>query len=279
MTSSPQTSQPEFRAGDRVFLAEGPYQGTAGVFLGLTPDVKWAEIEEPKTKVRRHPVEWMRLAVLSILAFALLAPSLAASDLSMYREFRLGMNLPAVVKAVGTSSPRARVIHERPDLIQQLDWQPERYPVPTLDPVKSILFSFCNGELYQMVVRYDRAKTEGLTSEDMIESISRTYGTATRPDADIIFPSIYDESVKVIARWEDSENSFNLVRSSYQPSFGIIVVSKRLDAVVRASIAEGLRLDAQEAPQKELDAKKKQQAGDTLALEKARTVNKPNFRP
>jgi len=56
-------------------------------------------------------------------------------------------------------------------------------------------------------------------------------------------------------------------------------VSKRLDAVVQASIAEGLRLDAQEAPQKELDAKKKQQAGDTLALEKARIVNKPNFRP
>jgi hypothetical protein len=280
MSVSRDSSQPEFRAGDNVRLAEGPYQGTTGVFMALTQDVKWAEIEEPKNRVRRHPVEWMRLAVLSILALALLAPSLGANDLSTYRDFRLGMNLPAVVKAVGSSSPRARVIHERPDLIQQLDWQqPERYPVTTLDPVKSILFSFCNGELFQMVVRYDRTKTEGLTSEDMIESISATYGTATRPDADIIFPSIYDESVKVIARWEDSEYSFNLVRSSYQPSFGMIAVSKRLDAVVRASIAEGIRLEAQEAPKKELDAKKKQQAGDTLALEKARTVNKPNFRP
>jgi len=279
MISTPGTSQPEFRSGDKVFLAEGPYQGTSGVFMALTPDVKWAEIEEPKSKVRRHPVEWLRLAVLSIVAFAFLAPSLSAADLSRYREFQLGMNLPAVVKAVGTSSPRARVIHERPDLIQQLEWQPERYPATTLDPLKSILFSFCNGELFQMVVRYDRTKTEGLTSEDMIASISAEYGTATRPDADIIFPTIYDESVKVIARWEDSEHSFNLVRSSYQPSFGMIVMSKRLDAVVQASIAEGLRLDAQEAPQKELDAKKKQQAGDTLALEKARIVNKPNFRP
>jgi len=279
MIGSRDSSQPDFQAGDKVFLAEGPYQGTAGVFLALTQDVKWAEIEEPKSRIRRHPVEWMRLAVLALIAFVLLTPSLGASDLSKYRDFQLGMNLPAVVKAVGASSPRARVIHERPDLIQQLDWQPERYPVTTLDPVKSILFSFCNGELFQMVVRYDRAKTEGMTSEDMIESISATYGTSTRPDADIIFPSIYDESVKVIARWEDSQYSFNLVRSSYQPSFGIIVVSKRLDAVVRASIAEGLRLDAQEAPQKELAAKAKQQAGDTLALEKARTVNKPNFRP
>ena len=279
MSVSRDSSQPEFRTGDRVFLAEGPYQGTPGVFLALAPDVKWAEIEEPKNKVRRHPVEWLRLAVLSIFAFVFLTPSLHAADLSRYREFQLGMNLAAVVKAVGASSPRARVIHERPDVIQQLDWQPERYPITTLDPVKSILFSFCNGELFQLVVRYDRTKTEGLTSEDMIESISATYGTATRPDADIIFPSIYDESVKVIARWEDSQYAFNLVRSSYQPSFGIIVMSKRLDAVVRASIAEGLRLDAQEAPQKELDAKKKQQAGENLATEKARTVNKPNFRP
>ena len=279
MIGSREISNPEFRAGDRVFLAEGPYQGTPGVFLALTQDVKWAEIEEPKNKVRRHPVEWLRLAVLSILAFVLLTPSLHAADLFRYRDFQLGMNLAAVVKAVGATSPRARIIHERPDLIQQLDWQPERYPIATLDPVKSILFSFCNGELFQMVVRYDRAKTEGLTSEDMIESISATYGTATRPEAEIIFPSIYDESVKVIARWEDSDYSINLVRSSYQPSFGMITVSKRMDAVVRASIAEGVRLDAQEAPQRALDAKKKQQAGESLATEKARTLNKPNFRP
>jgi len=272
-------SAPVFRNGDKVVLAEGPYQGTSGVFLKLRQDVDWAEIEEPKSKIRTHPVRWLQLLAVSIFAIVLLTPALGASDLSRYRDFQLGMNLPAVVKMVGMNSSRARVIHERPDLIQQLDWQPEPYSVTSQDPVQSMLFSFCNGELFQMVVRYDRAKTEGLTSEDMIESISAKYGPATRPDADIIFPTIYDESVKVIARWEDSQYSFNLVRSSYQSGFGMVVLSKRLDAAARASIAEGLRLDAQEAPQKELDAKKKQQAGDELALEKARTVNKPNFRP
>src|SRR5260370_14570224 len=279
MTSSPHTSHPGFHAGDKVVLAEGPYQGTPGVFLTLREDVNWAEIEEPNSRVRTHPVRWLQLLAVSIFAIVLLTPTLGASDLSRYRDFQLGMNLPAVVKAVGMNSPRARVIHERPDLIQQLDWQPERYSATPQDPVQSILFSFCNGELFQMLVRYDRTKTAGLTSEDMIESISANYGTASRPDAYIIFPTIYDESVKVIARWEDSQYSFNLVRSSYQPGFGMVVLSKRLDAVARASIAEGLRLDAQEAPQKELDAKKKQQAGDELALQKARTVNKPNFRP
>src|SRR5258708_3812097 len=279
MTSSRHTSHAEFQAGDKVVLAEGPYQGTPGVFLTLRPDVNWAEIEEPNSKVRTHPVRWLQLLAVSIFAIVLLTPVLGASDLSRYREFQLGMNLPAVVKVVGMNSPRARVIHERPDLIQQLDWQIDQYQVTSVDPVQSILFSFCNGELFQMVVRYDRTKTAGLTSEDMIESISANYGPATRPDADIIFPTIYDESVKVIARWEDSQYSFNLVRSSYQPSFGIVVLSKRLDAVARASIAEGLRLDAQEAPQKEIEAQKKQQESDRLSLEKARTANRPNFRP
>jgi hypothetical protein len=88
--------------------------------------------------------------------------------------------------------------------------------------VKGILFSFCNGELFRMVVNYDRCKTEGLTDADMIEAISANYGTATRPAAEIIFPSVYNESVKVIARWEDPQYSFNLVRSSSQPSFGML---------------------------------------------------------
>ena len=51
----------EFQAGDNVVLAEGPYQGTPGVFLHLTKDVNWAEIEEPN-RVRLHPVIWLKHA-------------------------------------------------------------------------------------------------------------------------------------------------------------------------------------------------------------------------
>ena len=52
----------EFGIGDKVVLAEGPYQGTVGVFRSLTPDVNWAEIEEPEHRVRTHPVRWLRHA-------------------------------------------------------------------------------------------------------------------------------------------------------------------------------------------------------------------------
>jgi hypothetical protein len=55
----------EFHSGDNVVLAEGPYQGTQGMFLNLTKDAHWAEIEERHSqgydhRVRSHPVIWLK---------------------------------------------------------------------------------------------------------------------------------------------------------------------------------------------------------------------------
>jgi hypothetical protein len=217
----------------------------------------------------------------SILWTVVASPLAYGADLSSYREFHFGMNLPAVVKLVSMNPSEVRVIHQRPKLIQDLDWQAGRYPGSSADaePVKDILFSFCNGELFRMVVNYDRYKTEGLTAEDMIEGISAKYGTATRPTAEIIFPSIYNETVKVIARWEDVEYSLNLVRSSYQSAFGMVLYSKRLDMLARNAVIEALRLDEQEAPQREAELQRKQAEENRVKEEKARLVNKASFRP
>ena len=48
-----------FREGDEVVLAEGPYQGTLGVFLRLRQDANWADITERNGSIRSHPVEWL----------------------------------------------------------------------------------------------------------------------------------------------------------------------------------------------------------------------------
>ena len=51
----------EFKAGDNVILAGGPYQGTPGVFVSLMPvDAHWAEIKERNDIVRQHPLVWLR---------------------------------------------------------------------------------------------------------------------------------------------------------------------------------------------------------------------------
>ncbi len=82
-----------------------------------------------------------------------------------------------------------------------------------------------------------------------------------------------------MARWEDSQYSFNLFRSSYQPNFGMVVFSKRLDALARLAVVEAIRRDEQEAPQREVDRLKKEAQETHATEEKARLANKANFHP
>jgi len=211
------------------------------------------------------------------------APAMGARDLSLYRNFQFGETLPAVAKQAGLELSDVRLIHERPALMQELEW-----PIwlsggssPQTDPVKTVLFSFYNEELFRIVVTYDRDETEGLTTEDMIEAISTKYGTATKPaSTEITFSSnqVYNDSELIIARWEDAQYSFNLYRSSYQPTFGMIAFSKKLDALARAATTEAIRLDAQEAPRREIQRQQREDNENRELLEKARQANKSNFR-
>ena len=260
--------------------------------LSAAPLIYAQDVKPPELTViaqRRSVIQQLELRPQRLLGLGLAvdpvsAPLIDTPDLSRYREFQFGMNLLAIAKQADRQPSEARVIHQRPAVIQELEWRPPRSvgSSPQADPVKEVLFSFYNGELFRMVVNYDQLKTDGLTDEDMVEAISAKYGTATRPDAKIILFSsfqVYNDSEKVIARWEDSQYSFNLFRSSYQPTFGILVLSKRLDTMAGAAIVEAIRLDEQEAPQRETERQKKRDDEDHAAQEKARLVNKPNFRP
>lgn len=217
-----------------------------------------------------------RIYTTAALGLLFLAPSLSAGDLSTYRDFQLDSDLHALAKQAGMTPAEAKVIHQRPAEIQELSWR-----VEPADSVKGIRFSFYNGELFRMAVDYDRSNTEGLTAQDVIEAISATYGSAVDPSAEITTASIYggDESVKVIARWEDSKWSFNLVRFKYEPSFTLIAFSKRLRAEAQAAIDEAVRLDRLEAPQRAIERRNNEDEERRLQQEKARLANRPDFRP
>ena len=49
--------------GDAVYLAEGPYQGTAGIFRFVVEDPNWASITETGGRIRSHPLLWLRPGV------------------------------------------------------------------------------------------------------------------------------------------------------------------------------------------------------------------------
>jgi hypothetical protein len=205
---------------------------------------------------------------------------LSAAELSTYRGFQFSMDLSAASQHAGVKASDAKRVHQRPVLIEELEWHPGGFrSSANADPIKEGLLSFYKGELYRIVVTYDRDRVTGMTLDDIIAAISGTYGIATRPTAEIAYHSNYAEVAPVIARWQDSEYSYNLVRSGRGDSFGLVMYSKRLDALAAAAISEAVRLDAVEAPERAIEASQKQEREDRLALEKARSVNAPNFQP
>jgi hypothetical protein len=225
-----------------------------------------------------------RILAISIALAAIFVPLMTAQDLSKYRDFQLGMNLVAVAKQVEMKPSEARVIYQRPAVIQELEWRPQSAAGSPgrPDPVKEILLGFYNGELYRIVVNYDQSRTEGLTDQDLIAGISARYGAPTTPVAQIISSSpaqVYSDSEKVIARWEDLENSLNLFRSSYGSAPGMLAFSKRLDTLAQAAIVQAIHLSDQEAPQREIDRQKTQDEEKRATEQKARPANKANFRP
>lgn len=227
-------------------------------------------------KRRFYPVAFL---VLSTLASASL---LSASDLSLYRDFRLGSSLADVAKQVGIESSEATSISSRPARIQELDWRTDRSTsnATRSDSVKEIRFSFYNGGLYQMMVSYERDHTGGLTDADMTEALSSVYGPASAPvTKEMSFNSGYNSTVRVIAQWGDPQSLLSLVGFSYGDGFGVIVSSKDTLALAQRATAESERLDQVEAPKKALDLKAKLEADAAARDEKSRLANKPEFRP
>jgi hypothetical protein len=217
--------------------------------------------------------------VSSLVMILLSAQCIHGQDLSKYRNFPFGTSLASVSKQVDQKPTEASLIHQRPAVIQELTWWPPLASETRLaEPVRQIFFFFYNGELYRILVTYDRYVTEGLTAEDMVRTMSAKYGAATRPTAEINFPTNetgeYGTTERVIVRWEDSQYSFNLFRSPLSNTFGLVMFSKRLDARAEAAIAKSVKLEAQEDPQKEV-ARVKKGADD---LETLRQQNIKAFR-
>jgi hypothetical protein len=218
-----------------------------------------------------------------LLVLVTMSAATAAGDLSKYRDFQLGTDLPTVAKQIGASPSQAKLIHRRPLLIQELQWRPQPLgPSSGAEAAQEVVFSFCDGALYRIVVSYDRHATEGLTNDDIVDAISAAYGPAAKTTAPAKAKTLrepYTDQEAVVARWQDPQYRFELIRSSYGPSFQLIGVLKRLEAPVEAAIVEAKRLDIQEAPQRDADRVASEEEASKAKLDKARLVNKPNFRP
>jgi hypothetical protein len=216
----------------------------------------------------------------ALALFAAVSARMLAGDLSKYREFRFGADLPTIAKMTGGSPAQAKVIQRRPALIEEFQWRPQTFgSTARAESVQEILFTFYDSALFRIVVNYDRYETEGLTAADIIETLSASFGEAVKLTAAKPVAGSYGDAEERVAEWQDAQYRFELVRSSYGPSYKLIGNSKKLEAASQTSVIEAARLDAKEAPQREAAQTAIKDETERVKLEKARLVNKPKFRP
>jgi hypothetical protein len=213
--------------------------------------------------------------IIALLVILLSSPAAYGRDLSRYRGFSLGTSLDNLSRQIDERSIDAITVHERPALIQQLNWWPPASLGSAFgdQTIQQIRFSFYNGTLYKMLVTYDGSSTRGLTPEDIEHSLTAQYGNPAGHSGSTT--DDYGRTEKVLTSWEDSRYSFNLFRFSLSNSFGLVVFTKLLNAQAAAATAEAVKLEQLEAPARE-SARVKQEADD---LNRIRQDNIRTFVP
>jgi hypothetical protein len=226
-----------------------------------------------------------RRCAIVALGFGLGATVASAQDVSRYRGYVLESTLASIVASSGARAADARTLHERPAKIQELQWRPPYASsvnvTATADPVRVIKFSFVDDALFQIIVDYDGARTAGLTNQDIVETLSATYGAPVSRSgkAQPVRPSAAYPDNLVVAQWESTAESLTLLRGTYDSAFQLILFSKALATRARQASRDAVRLDAAEAPRRESDRLQREAAEAAAAREKARTTNKGAFRP
>jgi hypothetical protein len=221
--------------------------------------------------------------VIGTAALSLFGHVASAQDVARYRGYVLESTLESVAGTSGARATDAKTIHERPAKIQELEWRaPYMSSGSALaDPVRGIVFTFLDDSLYQVVVSYDRDRTDGLTNSDIIDTLTAEYGPPVLRSAkqQRTLPAAAQSDTIALAQWETVQASLTLVRDAYTPEFQLILLSKPLSLRARNATREAIKLDAAEAPQRELDQRKKEAAAASAAREQTRATNKAAFRP
>src|SRR4030095_13500149 len=99
-------------------------------------------------------------------------------------------------------------------------------------------------------VYYDRARTAGLTHDDLILALKGVYGvplmSAKRPERLARYaPS---DAVMPIATWEQGDTLVSLSWSDYRAEYVLVVMSQVSESAARLATTAAIALDEREAP-------------------------------
>ena len=225
-----------------------------------------------------------RVLTLTIVCATAIAVSSTSAQpvLSHYRGVTLGDPVQVVVDQLKVTSSDVKVVHERPTLIQRITWRPRRLVSGTVvepDPLSEMVLTFHLGRLAGITATYDLGRTKGLTNADLLEAFTNSYGTS------ILVPTPTRTTVasraepEIIGRWDDGETLVLLGREPSTDRITLTVTSIATERAMQEAIADGLRLEASEAPARDLARRASEEAALRARDEKARSDNKATFKP
>ena len=225
-----------------------------------------------------------RVLTLTIVCATAIAVSSTSAQpvLSRYRGVTLGDPVQVVVDQLKVTSSDVKVVHERPTLIQRITWRPRRLVSGTIvepDALGEMVLTFHLERLASIALSYDLDRTKGLTDADLLEAFTSAYGTS------ILVPTPTRTTVasraepEIMGRWDDAETLVLLWRESSTNRIKLTLTSIATDRAMQEAIADGLRLEASEAPARDLARRATEDAALRARDEKVRSDNKTTFKP
>ena len=227
-----------------------------------------------------------------LLSFiGLLCASVSASSpvvLSRYRAVSLGDSVQTVVERLQITASDVKVLHDRPALVQELTWRTRPFVsgvTVAADPLAEMVLTFHRGHLARIVATYDRERTIGLTDADLEELLSEVYGVALLRSNTGQVASSAPSSLssltprRTVSMWADDDTTVTLWREEYPARVGLLISAVAAVRDLQQAIADGARLAAAEAPQRD----REKQAAAAAALKdrdaQIRLENKSKFKP
>jgi hypothetical protein len=196
----------------------------------------------------------------------------------------MGDSVTAVVASLDLTAADIATVHVRPSLIQQLTWRPNQsFTGRTAKPdaMAEMVLTFHLGRLARLVATYDRDRTEGLTDADLTDSFTAIYGPSMLVPTPIATRAGAKSSgqPEILGQWGDGETLVVLWREVYPPRVKLTVSSIAGNRLLQDAIASSVRLDAVEAPTRDMVRRASDELTRHRRAEQSRVDNKAAFKP
>jgi len=221
----------------------------------------------------------LQFFLLTTVCTALVLPATSAElVLANYRGVTLGDSVQVVVTRLQMTPSDVKVLYERPTLVQEITWRPNRFRGTSVetDPLAAMVLTFNLGRLARIVAVYDRERTQGLTNADLLEAFSAIYGLSMLPATSIGTMATDPET---IGSWSDPDTLMLLSRERAPSRIGLTITSIAADLAMQKAIVDGGLLDVSEAPAKDVARRALESTALAARDEKIRQDNKAAFKP